>query len=301
MYVQLPQEAILAPADPPGTTPVLDSVTVTRVTRHGDITAVHFATARSRTAGYGVYVFLARGSLIDTAFHGARREFAALLEEMHPAGVLLTHQHEDHAGNAALVAGRGIPIGASRATLDAIRMVEPIGFYRRFVWSSMPPLRGEIEPYIAKGLEPIDAPGHSPDHQVIWDAERETLFAGDLWLSVKVRVARPGEDPRRLARSLREIAELRPRRMFDSHRGEIERPREMLLAKAAWLEEMIGSIDRLHASGLRTGEILSRVFGGEAGVAYVSAGDLSRRNFIRAVTRARLLGGESIKSRSERR
>ena len=283
MYVHFPQEAILAPAEP-GALRVLDAATVIRVTRHDDVTAVHFATARSRAARYGVYVFIARDTLIDSAFHGARRAFAALLDETRPTGMLLTHHHEDHAGNAALVARRGLPIGASSATLDAIRTVERIGFYRRFVWSSMPPLSGAIEPYSARGLALIDAPGHSPDHQVIWDAERETLFAGDLFLSVKVRVARPGEDPRRLARSLRAVAELHPRRMFDSHRGAIEHPRRMLLAKAAWLEETIGAIDRLHAAGLGTGEILSQVFGGEAGVAFVSAGDLSRRNFIRAVT-----------------
>ena len=256
---------------------------VIRVTRHEDVSAFHFGTARSRAAGYGVYVFGTRGMLIDTAFHGARREFAVLLDEQRPSCVLLTHHHEDHAGNAALVAGRGIPIGASRATLDAIRVVEPIGLYRRFVWSSMPPLRGAVLPCTADGLELIAAPGHSPDHHVVWDAERETLFAGDLYLSVKVRVARPGEDPRVLARSLREIAGLRPRRMFDSHRGVIDHPVRMLLAKAAWLEETIGAIDQLHAAGRSAGEILARVFGGEAGVAFVSAGDLSRRNFIRAV------------------
>ena len=284
MYVQPLQEAILAPAEPAGETPGLDTMAVTRVTRHDDVTAVHFANLRSRLAGYGVYVFVVRGTLIDTAFHGVHREFAALLDEMPPSGVLLTHQHEDHAGNAALVQQRGLPIGASRATLDAIRTVEPIGFYRRFVWSPMPSLRSAIIPHETERLELIDAPGHSPDHHVIWDAERETLFAGDLYLSVKVRVARPGEDPRRLARTLRSIAELRPRRMFDSHRGEIAQPTRMLLAKATWLDDTIARIDRLHALGRRTDEILAEVFGGEAGVAYISAGDLSRKNFIRAVT-----------------
>jgi glyoxylase-like metal-dependent hydrolase (beta-lactamase superfamily II) len=257
---------------------------VIRVTRVGEITAVWFATVRSRLVGYGVFVFLTRGTLIDSAFHGVRREVGALLDEMRPSGVLLTHQHEDHAGNAELIARRGIPLGAAPATIDAIRAVAPIGFYRRFVWSPMPPLRSTIIPHAPEGLELIHAPGHSPDHHVIWDAERETLFAGDLFLSVKVRVARPGEDPRILARSLHTVARLPLRRMFDAHRGEIARPREHLLAKAAWLDETIGLIDRLHAAGKTAREILRDVFGGEAGVSYLSGGDLSRMNFIRAVT-----------------
>jgi glyoxylase-like metal-dependent hydrolase (beta-lactamase superfamily II) len=250
-----------------------------------DITAVHFATARSRLVGYGVYVFLTRGTLIDTGFHAVRRELSTLLDEMRPAGVLLTHQHEDHAGNADLVARRGIPIGGAPQTFAAIRAVTPIGFYRRFVWSPMPPLRAAVIPHVPDGLELIHAPGHSPDHHVIWDAQRETLFAGDLFLSVKVRVARPGEDPRLLAQTLRSIARLNPRRMLDSHRGEIERPAQMLLAKATWLDETIGNIDQLHAAGLSYRRILAEVFGGEAAVSYISGGDLSRMNFIRAVTR----------------
>lgn len=284
MYAQPAKEAIIAPAAS-APTPGGDVTPVTRVTRLPDITAVHFATARSRIVGYGVYVFMTRGTLIDTGFHAVRRELSALLDEMRPSGVLLTHQHEDHAGNADLVARRGIPLGAAPETLAAIRSVAPIGFYRRFVWSSMPPLRASIIPHVPDGLELIHAPGHSPDHHVIWDAQRETLFAGDLFLSVKVRVARPGEDPRLLAQTLRSIARLNPRRMLDSHRGEIERPAEMLLAKASWLDDTIGRIDQLLAAGRSNDAILAELFGGEAGVSYMSGGDLSRMNFIRAVTR----------------
>jgi len=256
---------------------------VIRITRLPEITAVHFSTRRSRLVGYGVYVFLTRGVLIDSAFHGVRREFATLLDELRPSGTLLTHQHEDHAGNAELLARRTIPLVAAAATLTAIRDVERIGAYRRFVWDPMPPLRSAITPFEIPGLSLVAAPGHSPDHHVVWDAERETLFAGDLWLSVKVRVARPGEEPRVLARTLRRIAELRPRVMLDSHRGEVPRPREMLLAKADWLDETIGRIDRLAGEGRSERAIVREVLGGEAAVSYISGGDLSRLNFVRAV------------------
>jgi glyoxylase-like metal-dependent hydrolase (beta-lactamase superfamily II) len=258
-----------------------------RVTRTAGITAVHFSTARSRIVGYGVYVFITRGTLVDTAFHGVRGALSTLLDELRPAGVLLTHHHEDHAGNTDLVARRGIPIGAAPATLDAIRDVDAIGMYRRFVWSPMPPLRSPVSPYEAPGLELIHAPGHSADHHVIWDAERETLFAGDLFLGVKVRVARPGENPRLLARSLRTIARLRPAVMLDSHRGAIDHPGAMLLAKADWLDEVIGRIDRFIDAGRSDGAIVKAVFGGEAAVSYISAGDLSRRNFIAAARATR--------------
>lgn len=253
------------------------------VDRFGDVTAAHITTLRSRSTGYGVYVFLTRGTLIDTGFHAARRAVASLLTEWRPAGVLLTHQHEDHAGNAELVARRGVPIGASEATFAAIGDVTAIGIYRRFAWSSMPALRAPVKPHVASGLELIHAPGHSADHHVIWDAERSTLFSADLFLSVKVRVARPGEDPRTLIASLRRIAGLRPELMLDSHRGRVDRGAEMLLAKAAWLEETVGRIDGLIAKGWPDSVIRDEVLGREGLVGRVSFGDLSKLNFVRAV------------------
>jgi glyoxylase-like metal-dependent hydrolase (beta-lactamase superfamily II) len=256
---------------------------VTRLTRHGDVTAIHFSTVRSRVAGYGVYVFLTRGALIDTGFHAVRRQLAALLDERRPAGVLVTHHHEDHAGNVELVASRGIPIAASAETLGAIRAVPPIALYRRFVWSPMPSLRTALLDYAPPGLELIHAPGHSSDHHVVWDRERAILFSADLFLSVKVRVARPGEDPRVLVRSLRSAAALRPMLMLDAHRGVIDRPAAALHAKADWLEETIARIDRALDAGKPDRTIRNEVLGREAAVGYVSGGELSRLNFVRAV------------------
>ncbi len=248
-----------------------------------DPAAYRFATRRSRIVGYGVYIYITRGVMIDTAFHAVRRSVARLVDERRPTGILITHHHEDHAGNIELGRELGVPIEAPAATLALARAPDSIGIYRRFVWSSMPALRGRVVPFEHPSLELLPAPGHSADHHVVWDAERATLFSADLYLGVKVRVARPGEDPRVLARSLRSIAALRPARMFDAHRGEVGRPVASLLAKADWLDDTIAQVDRHLGAGLSDGAIVRAVFGREAAVRYVSNGDLSRMNFVRSV------------------
>ena len=234
--------------------------------------------------GYSVFACLVRNQLIDTGFPGARKAVARLLEERRPRGVLVTHHHEDHAGNVDLVAERGIPVAMARATEDALREGEAhIGWYRRACWGTPSPLRVPVEAHEPSGLELVHTPGHSPDHHVVWDAERETLFAGDLSLGVKVRVARPMEDPRALARSAWHAAGLRPRHVLDSHRGLLPNGTEALRAKATWLEETIGAIDDRIARGWTDRMIARAILGREDIVATVSRGDLSRLNFVRAV------------------
>jgi endoribonuclease LACTB2 len=249
-----------------------------------DIELIRLRSWRSAAMGYSVFVFLVRDQLIDTGFPGARRAVARLLDERRPRGVVVTHQHEDHAGNVDLVARRGTPIAMARATEDALRAGEAsVGLYRRACWGAMAPLRGAIEAYEPSGLELLPTPGHSPDHHAVWDAERETLFSGDLFLGVKVRVARPMEDPRALAESARRAAELRPRRLLDAHRGIVPNGADALRAKAAWLEEAIGAIDERIARGWSDRAITRAVLGREDLVYAVSRGDLSRLNFVRAV------------------
>jgi glyoxylase-like metal-dependent hydrolase (beta-lactamase superfamily II) len=132
----------------------------------------------------------------------------------------------------------------------------------------------------------VHTPRHSEDHHVEWDAERETVFAGDLFLGVKVRVAHPGEDPRQLVRSLRAVAALNPKRMFDAHRGPVPNPVDALLAKVDWLEAAIAAVEARIARGWRDRLIARDVLGREELAHYVSLGKMSRINFVRAVRRA---------------
>jgi len=254
--------------------------------RHGPVTRFRFSTGRSRSVGYEVSAFLLHGMLIDCGFPDVESDLATILTGHTPRGVILTHYHEDHAGTVEYVARRGVPIAAPSLTLQLLRESPSLGLYRRFCWGVPDRLASTVTPFMPDGLELVSAPGHSPDHHVVWEPATRTLFAADLFLGVKVRVARPGEDPRLLARSLRTIARLEPAIMFDSHRGLVPNPVAALIAKADWLDATIAQIDALDREGMNDHAIRRAVLGAEGAVYWFSAGDLSRINFVRAVLRS---------------
>lgn len=256
-----------------------------RIEVHGDVTRICMSTRAGRSLGYTASAYLVRGVLVDTGFPAVARQMAALLRSERPAGALITHWHEDHAGNVGLLAATGVPLALSDATLARLRDMPDIGWYRRVVWGTVSPFRARFQRFEPDTLRLVPTPGHSDDHHVVWDAERETLFSGDLFLGVKVRLAHPGENPRELARSVRAAAALHPNRMFDAHRGLVPRPVEALLAKAQWLDNTIGEIERRIDAGWNDRAIVQDVLGREQLTSVVSRGKMSKENLVRAVRR----------------
>ena len=255
----------------------------------GAVKRLRMSTRVSRALGYTASAFFTRGALIDTGFPRVAEELDAVLDRLRPNVAIVTHHHEDHAGNVGLVARRGIPLAVSADTLARLRSHRRIGLYRRLLWGTTEP---PPDPLVTvadigeAGFALIPAPGHSADHHVVWDAEGEALFAGDLFLGVKVRAAHHREDPRRLVRSLRAAAALRPRVLFDAHRGRVNDPVGALTAKADWLEQTIATIDHRIAEGWSDRAIAREVLGREDAGYYVSRGSMGRINLVRAVRRS---------------
>jgi glyoxylase-like metal-dependent hydrolase (beta-lactamase superfamily II) len=250
---------------------------------HGDVSRYDLTSWRSRTLRFSVSVYAVRGALIDTGFPCVRREVRALVEELRPRGALVTHHHEDHAGNALLLAGLKVPMAIPGATEAAIRTPVSIGLYRRYTWGSALPLTGPVEPFDTDDLRLIAAPGHSVDHHVVWDEMEGTLFSADLFLGVKVQAAFVTEDPRAHVRSLRAAVALAPRRMFDAHRGAIPSPVSALSAKANWMEDLIGAVDRRIAAGEDDEPIQRALVRGSWLRDVFSGGDYSAINLVRAI------------------
>jgi glyoxylase-like metal-dependent hydrolase (beta-lactamase superfamily II) len=235
--------------------------------------------------GYEASAYVVRGVLVDTGFRRVKRELLSAIDAIAPRGAIVTHWHEDHAGNAPALAARGLPLHMHERCEATLRARPSIRGYRHLVWGATPRLDVSLVAFDPAPLQVLALPGHTADHLVVWDAERRILVSGDLFLGVKVRVAHASESPRQLLTSLRTAAALSPRLMLDAHRGVIDNPARLLAAKIDWMEHTIGSIVELRERGASDHEIRQRVLGREAFVGWMSRGEYSKLALVRAVLR----------------
>ena len=256
------------------------------VIRHDDVARLRMWTRRSAAVGYDVSAYMVRGVLVDTGFRHVAADLERALAQLRPRGAILTHWHEDHAGNAPTLA-ESLPMWMSEYTERKLRERQSVKLYRHFTWGRPKALNAALTPFDSAPLQTIATPGHSPDHHVVYDAETSTLFSGDLWLGVKVRVMGATENPYEILASLDRAIALQPRRMFDAHRGMVEKPTDALRAKRSWLQDTLGRIERLLDAGQSEREILREVLGGEERTAFMSQGEYSRRNLVRTVEKNR--------------
>lgn len=232
-----------------------------------------------------VSAFVVRGVLIDSGFPLVAPELAQWVSAHPVHGAALTHYHEDHSGGAAALVQRGIPVWMSPLTQARVAAPAPIHFYRRFSWG-MPTSLPAHEPFaLPDGLEAIATPGHSEDHHALWDAQTGTVFGGDLFISVKVRIAHLAESARDTSASLRRIIARQPQRYFDAHRGLLANPVATLTAKADWIDTTIAHAEQLVAEGLDDSSIARRLLGTDRFGRWYTAGDYTMENWIRGVRR----------------
>jgi glyoxylase-like metal-dependent hydrolase (beta-lactamase superfamily II) len=256
------------------------------ITRHDDVSRLRMWTMRSAAVGYDVSAYLVRGVLIDTGFRHVESDLIRALTKLRARGTIVTHCHEDHAGNAPMLA-EAMPMWMPAGTEAALRGRPQVKFYRHFTWGRPNPLVASLEPLDFSPLQAIATPGHSADHHVVLDPETSTLFSGDLWLGVRVKVVGAHENPYEILTSLERVIALRPRRMFDAHRGLVDNPVVALTAKKQWLESIVGDIERRLDVGDDERAILRSTLGGEEKTAFFSQGEYSRMNLVRAVMRSR--------------
>ncbi|MHC4165248.1 MAG: MBL fold metallo-hydrolase [Planctomycetota bacterium] len=254
------------------------------------VKGIRLATFRSRTARLAVYVFRAGPFLIDAGARHAGRQLLRWPGIEGAQACLLTHHDEDHVGNGAALARRGIRVKARPEVIAELAKVRPLPAYRRWVWGTADP--GPVDELrdaaSASGwnLVPIHTPGHCEDHFVYHEPDRKLIFSGDLFVARHLPVAREREDLDALLASLRRVRDLNPVSMFCAHRGPVSDPVEALSAKIDWLEDFIAEVKRLAEGGLDPKEIVRQVLGGERPVAWVSRGEYCSANLVNSALRA---------------
>ena len=263
-------------------------MTLERIDVEPDVIQLRASTWRGRATGYDVSAYSLCGVLVDTAFPGVRPEILDAARTLAPRGVVVTHWHDDHAGNVPALVAAGLSMAMHVHCEAALRRRPPIRAYRHAVWGRTPRLTAPLMQFDTAPLQLIDTPGHTTDHIVAWDPERRIMASGDLFLGVKVRVAHSHESPARLVRSLRTVVALEPRLLLDAHRGPVFNATSALRSKIAWLDETIGRIATLAVHGVNASEIRRQVLGSEPFVGVISTGEYSKESFVHAVLRDRI-------------
>lgn len=256
------------------------------------VTSYRFSTSRIRSVGFCATPYLVDDVLVDTGFTHARPLVIRTLESRTIRAICCTHGHEDHTGNAGVLAERhGCPVYMYRAHLWRGEGVGDLPAYRRFYWGSPAPMEPlEIPAEVATSkrvLRAVATPGHSQTHVVLHDPDAGVVFSGDLFVAPGAAAVMRYEDPFELARSLRLVADLEPSLLLSGHAVALHNPSGALRRKADHIEEVAGQVEELNAAGMSVHAIARRVFHGgykrDRIFAVITGREFSRTNFVRAV------------------
>ena len=226
-------------------------------------------------------------TLVDTGPPNQWRPVRLFAAERPLRRVLVTHHHEDHAGNVArLAAAGGLEVLAPAESLAALADGFPLQLYRRLIWGRparlrAAPLPASVELSAGGALEPVLLPGHSPDMTCLLDRRRRVLFSADLYVARRQRYLRADESLAGILNSLRRALDLEFDTLLCSHRGVVEDGKERLRQKLAYFDELCGRAVELADRGLDEDEITRRLLGPEDHVSRLSRLHYSKRNLIR--------------------
>ncbi|MCL4439805.1 MAG: MBL fold metallo-hydrolase [Firmicutes bacterium] len=250
-------------------------------------------TFRGKVSFFGMgtlktFAFLWDGNLVDTGPGTLERKFLPAFLDSPVRRVLLTHFHEDHSGNAArLQMEMKVPVFADPGALDLLRRDAGLPFYRRYIWGKRRKLEpvpyGEAVDSENGRLEVIKTPGHSQDHVCLLNRREGFIFTGDLFVTPGIRAAMRGESVPEIIRSLKRLLQEDFETLYCAHAGVVEKGREMVEKKLAYLEELSERVLGMHRQGLSSREINRKIFGKAQMLDYISLGEWSSRHIISSI------------------
>jgi len=229
------------------------------------------------------------GLLIDSGCAHTQQEFLATVEDLHIDRIVNTHSHEDHIGaNGALQARRGVEVLAHAQALPLLAdprllRLQP---YRRLFWGYPAPSVaqpvGEVVETTHHRFQVIHTPGHTPDHICLYEPEKGWLFSGDAYIGGRDRALGADYNIYQIIDSLKKLVQLEITRLFPGSGTVRDNPRQELLLKIEYLEDLGERVRELHRKGLSVDQIRKRVFGRELPIAYITLGHFSARNLVRS-------------------
>ncbi|MEO6419797.1 MAG: MBL fold metallo-hydrolase [Polyangiaceae bacterium] len=236
-----------------------------------------------------VYCYAVGDTLVDTGIACEGRALVVLAKRLGIRRAILTHHHEDHAGNARELALAGVAIEAAARTSAILERGVPIRFYQHVLWGNAPPAKSSvlsshslrIGSYAA---EAIPADGHCADQVAFFVPSEGWLFSGDAFIHERIKVFRRDEDFAAMVATLRRFLALDFDTLLCAHGPRLTNGRAAVAAKLEWLLGIEARVRELHRRGCTDSEIANRLeIPRPAAFQRVTFGDVSTCNIVRSV------------------
>lgn len=254
--------------------------------QHGDVFGVN-CTIKTPDISMSVYSYAVDGVLIDTGSKTLRHEFQAFFNEADFDQVMVTHFHEDHVGNAALLEKQyDVPIYIHQMSTHLTELETRVPLYRKQIWGSGEPFTSNPLPCTFQSRNDhwsvIDTPGHTKDHVAFLNESKGILFTGDLFITPKVKVVIIDENILDTLQSLKKIAALQFDEIYCQHAGRLTNPHRMIQMKIDYLEEVEGKVLHLQKEGKDVHEITAELFPKKHPIIHASNTEWSPIHIVRS-------------------
>lgn len=236
------------------------------------------------------HCYFVDGLLIDTGHHRARNAVQKIAKSLPIEQIYVTHHHEDHTGNLALLQKQfNCPTYSSEQCATLMKNPPVLTFAQWMVWGSrraypvLQPKQHVIQtPQFTFEIIPI--PGHAQDMVALYERERQWLFSADLYIHAYISYFTADEKIVEQIQSIRSILELDFKALFCGHSPQLKDAKNRLSDKLLFLEDFYEKAKHLHQKGYTEKEIFKQMNLKENWyVKVLSGGYLSKMNMVRSV------------------
>ena len=232
------------------------------------------------------------GLLIDTGQSKMQKEVLAFTQQLPISQIVITHHHEDHAGNLGPVLNvLKCPAYGSERTCEILKNPPSISLAQQMVWgkqsanTQLVPIGNQIETERFQ-FDIIPIPGHAEDMIALHEPSEGWLFSADLYVNSYIAYFLHNESTAQQIRSIQQVLTLDFDTLFCSHNPQLSGGREKLVKKLHFLQKFYDQVATFHRQGYPPAQIMKQMGLTEKwSTRILSHGHLSRLNMIKSVIR----------------
>jgi len=241
-----------------------------------------------------VYMFRMGDVLIDTAQGNSRGNVIKAIDKGSISNILITHHHEDHAGNAAVLQKKfgakvmAHSIGAGK--LNKGVRVSPLG---RLISGNVKKVKtdiisdGELLDFGHHQLKVVHTPGHTDDHLAFHEPNKGWLFSGDLYVADRIKYFESNEEIDVQINSIKKMMALDFDVLLCSHNPKTKGGKRRLERKLQLFEDFYGVVAEMHRKGMSARQIFEATGRKENKFyKYITVGQFTAINMVKSVIRA---------------